>query len=291
MVSLCAFHTLCGKNRENVGKRKGFMQKILYWLSERLRDAWLWPVNLARDFLARSGRLVHTIAQGGQGVRWMSLFFWRALQNRTFKSDWPPAARQCGIWLHLFAVQLFDLLGGPEICQFVMHLGMHTTPLTGAELAQAQALFGTKNLRYQDVRIAEGGILNLIFRYNGGLAFATWYTVHLPYQQGEAGRTAVSSRQNLPLLIHEMTHIFQYQHVGSRYLGEAIYYLATTQRDCYQYGGQLGLRTSWQQGKQFRQFNREQQAQIVQDYFALTQARQDVSAYQPYVAQLRQAEL
>jgi hypothetical protein len=164
---------------------------------------------------------------------------------------------------------------------------MYTTPLTAVERTAVQPIFGPHNLRYQDVRVAQGGILNLIFRYNGGLAFATWHTIHLPC--GERGDG--NGRQNLSLLVHELTHVFQYHHIGSRYLGEAIYFLITTRRDCYQYGGAVGLQSCWLQGKTFRQFNREQQAQIIQDYFAKLQKQQDVSAYLPYISQLQQLDL
>lgn len=268
------------------------MQAVLYWLKERLHDAWLWPLNLVRDFPARSGRLVRTLFAGGKSLLFAPLFLWQVGRSRTVKPQLRHVIRQTGIWLHLLLVQLFDLVGGPEICQFVMHLGMHTTPLTAAERTAVHPLFGPNNLRYQDVRLAEGGILNLIFRYNGGLAFATWYTIHLPKVAREGGTgTAVSSRENLPLLIHELTHLFQYHHLGSRYLGEAIYYLVTTNRSCYQYGGAAGLSSGHQQGKTFRHFNREQQAQIVQDYFTQLQKKQDISAYLPYLTQLKQGQL
>ena len=266
------------------------MKSVLYWLKERLRDAWLWPLNLVRDLPARSGRLAKTIFIGGKALFTTPALISQTIKSKTVQQQVWHAARHVGIWMHLLLAQLFDLIGGPEICQFVMHLGMHTTPLTPAEQTAVQAIFGAQNLRYSDVRIAEGGILQTVFRHNGGLAFATWYTVHLP--QGESGKeTAVSSHLNLPLLIHELTHIFQYHHVGSRYLGEAIYHLITTKRDCYRYGGKGGLQRCWQQGKMFDQFNREQQAQIVQDYFAEAQAGQDTSAYVPYLKQLQQRQL
>jgi len=102
---------------------------------------------------------------------------------------------------------------------------------------------------------------------------------------------ARNGRQHLSLLAHELTHVFQYHHVGSRYLGEAIYYLITTKRDCYQYGGSAGLQLCWQQGKTFSQFNREQQAQIIQDYFTKTQANHDTAAYLPYLTQWQKGAL
>lgn len=264
---------------------------VLHWLKERLHDAWLWPLNLVRDFPARSGRLARTIFVGFNALGRLPLFMSKAARSGTLRRQLRHAARQTGIWLHLFLVQLFDLVGGPEICQFVMHLGMHTTPLTAAEMTAVPPIFGPDNLRYQDVRVAQGGILHLIFRYNGGLAFATWYTIHLPVKNGEGGETAVSSRQNLPLLVHELTHVYQYHHVGSRYLGEAIYYLVTTNRNCYQYGGPANLQACYQQGKRFRHFNREQQAQIIQDYFTQLHQKQDISSYEPFLADLRRQEL
>lgn len=262
---------------------------MLYWLQERLRDAWLWPLNLVRDFPARSGRLIKTASSGIKAIFQFPLFLLRAGKTDSLQPQLANAIRQAGIWLHLLFVQLFDLMGGPELCQLILHLGMQTTPLTAKESAAARVLFGAKNLRYQDVRIAEGGILNLIFRLNGQLAFATWYTIHLPRKKGRD--TVVSSHHNLPLLIHELTHIYQYHHVGSRYLGEAIYHLITTKRNCYSYGGRIGLIKCWQQGKTFREFNREQQAQIIQDYFMATQKQQEISPYLPYIEQLRSRTL
>jgi hypothetical protein len=246
---------------------------------------------LVRDFPARSGRLAGTLFKGGKALLFTPFSIWQILRSPSLDPGRQQMTRQMGVWLHLFLVQLFDLVGGPEICQFVMHLGMKTTPLTDEVRTAVQPIFGARNLRYQDVRIAEGGILNLIFRYNGGLAFATWYTVHLPNVKKGESELAGYGRNNLPLLIHELTHVFQYHHVGSRYLGEALYYLITTQRNCYQYGGAIGLRAYWQEGKTFSQFNREQQAQIIQDYFSYSQASQDISAYLPYLAQLQQRSL
>ena len=210
--------------------KNDLMTAVMYWLCERRRDLWLWPLNLVRDFPARSGRLAQTVLQGGGGVGNALGQFSQAVHQRNVRATAARTAQETVIWLHLLTAQLFDLLGGPELCQFVMHLGMRTTPLTQPEIDLARQIFGANNLRYNDIRIAEGGILNLIFRYNGRLAFATWYTIHLPASQ-QKGETAVSSRHNLPLLIHELTHIFQYHHVGSRYLGKAIFHLITTQRD------------------------------------------------------------
>ncbi|HHG83478.1 MAG TPA: hypothetical protein ENJ82_01915 [Bacteroidetes bacterium] len=64
-------------------------------------------------------------------------------------------------------------------------------------------------------------------------------------------------------LVHELTHVAQYEAVGSQYLGEAI--AAQNSSAKYNYGGPAGL-----VGKNLADFNREQQGDIVADaYVAL----------------------
>jgi hypothetical protein len=182
-------------------------------------------------------------------------------------------------------VQTFDLLGGPEIAQFFLRLISHTTSLTATEKTMIAAILGEGGMRYQEVYIAEGGGLNLIFRWNGNLAFTAWYTICLP--QAPANRT----RTNRALLVHELTHVYQYEKLGSRYLTEAIYMLIKTRRDCYGYGGTAGLARAHEQKSCFADFNREQQAQIVQDYFSRQRNGEDVAAYEPFIQQLQKGVL
>lgn len=223
------------------------------WLAERLRDAAQWPILWWR-FLPR--RLAWLAGALGE---------WRR----------PMTA------LHLFFAALFDVIGGPEIAQFFMHLVMPTTPLTGAEIAAVSSVLGPTAVRYGDVRIAEGGLLNLIFRYNGGRAFATWHTVHMP----KAGR---HTRENIGLLVHEVTHVYQYERIGSRYLGEAVNVQRRLGPACYDYGQATGLQNACDHGHLYCEFNREQQAQIAQHYYDRRAAGADVSAYEPFIAELRE---
>ncbi len=191
--------------------------------------------------------------------------------------------------LHLLLVSAFDFMGGPKFCQFFIHLISHTSPLTPEEIAILSSIFGANGMRYQDVRIAEGGLLAWVFRVNGRLAFTTWYTINLP--QPIPGQTKEHSRANLSLLVHECAHVYQFEKVGSRYLTEAIYILIKTRRNCYQYGGPSGLKQAHQQKKSYAGFNREQQAQIVQDYYTRREQGKDTSLYEPFIRQLRQGIL
>lgn len=257
---------------------------VFHWLAERLHDAALWPINLLRDLPLRLARLGNTLWRGIQGFVTL-LPEWAQARRAGSVAAW--RRRKLGRLahgLHLLLAQIFDLLGGPEIAQFFLRLVFPTTPLTGPEIALIAGVLGPQALRFGEVRVAEGGLLNLVFKYNGNLAFAAWHTIHLP-------RTGGHTRANLPVVVHELTHVYQYERIGSRYLGEAIYMLIKTRRDCYNYGGAEGLQNACAAGQRFGDFNREQQAKITQDYFALREQGSDVTAYEPFLAQVRAGEL
>lgn len=85
-------------------------------------------------------------------------------------------------------------------------------------------------------------------------------------------------------LVHELTHAFQYQH------GRSVLSLLPTAvagffvKGLYDYGGVEGLR-----GKAFTDFNSEQQANIVADYYYLStyEPGRDLSAYEPHISYVR----
>lgn len=254
------------------------------WFFERMRDLSMWPVNLVRDFPLRVRRLGRLLLNGARGA----IEFLPGTVRAARRDELGRWLRCCGgrlaAWFHQLLMALFDLVGGPELAQFLTHWFTITTPLTREEIGMISSVLGPEALRYEDVRVAEGGLLDVVFRLNGNLAFATWHTVNLP-------RNGRHTRQNYPILIHELTHVYQYEQVGSRYLGEAAYMLIKTKRDCYNYGGRSGLVDACAVGLRYCDYNREQQAQITQDYFFLRQKGADVTAYEPFIAQARAGEL
>lgn len=90
-------------------------------------------------------------------------------------------------------------------------------------------------------------------------------------------------------LMHELTHQWQYQHDGLRYLIEAIL------RPIYVYTNpgerpNDALKRAQRAGKKFRDFNREQQGDIVRDYYwslRLEPPDADRSGWDPYLVELR----
>ena len=257
---------------------------IFLWLGERLRDLSMWPVNLVRDFPIRAGRLLRTLERAINGLLFFIPELLDAVRHREFRS-WPRLKfGRFADWIHQLLTQLFDLFGGPELAEFLIHFTTNTTPLSGEEITIISNILGPQAMRYGDVRVVEGGLFDLIFRLNGNLAFATWHSINLP-------RTGRHTRQNRGIVVHELTHVYQYERVGTRYLGEAIYMLIKTKRDCYNYGGTQGLNSACTLGRRYRHYNREQQAMITQDYYDRSQKGLDVTSYEPFLAQVRSGEL
>lgn len=222
-------------------------------------DLFLWPYNLARDFPRRVGRLVGTLT---------------AMPDITERTAFVA-------WSYAVFCYLFDLAGGPEILERMLRSMTETRPLNEAEIATATAVFGPRAIRYRDVRIAQRGILRQAFRLNKNRAFATWHTINLPDRGDE----------NLPLLIHELTHIFQYERVGSVYIGQGLWAQYQLGRKAYDYGGPAGLADGRAARKRYSDYNREQQGQITQDYCALKLSGKNTAAYDPFIAELQAGAL
>src|SRR5690606_11317723 len=71
--------------------------------------------------------------------------------------------------------------------------------------------------------------------------------------------SAAPGNNDMAWLVHELGHVGQYTYVGLQYIGEAIHAQAT---GGYNYGGGAALA-----GKDLKDFNREQQADILRDYY------------------------
>ncbi len=263
---------------------KRFFYALFLWLGERLRDFFMWPTNLVRDFPIRIGRLFTSFLRAIDAILFFFPELLDAIRYKELKSWLRYKIGRFFDWLHQVTAQMFDLVGGPELAEFLMHLLAKTTPLSGPETAMIAEILGPQAMRYGDVRVVEGGIFDLIFKVNGNLAFATWHSINLP-------RTGRHTRENKSIVVHELTHVYQFERVGSRYLGEAIYMLVKTKRDCYNYGGINGLSTACLAGRRYQHFNREQQAMITQDYYSRSVRDLDVSAYEPFIGQLRTGEI
>ena len=159
--------------------------------------------------------------------------------------------------------------------------------MTEAETVVISGVLGPDQSGYERVRISEGRVLGFIFNRNGGRAFTTFRTINLP----AVGR---QSRPNLRLLVHEMVHVRQFEVVGSVYIWQA---LRAQRADGYDYGGWAQLAEDRHRGRRLTDYNREQQGQIAEDYYAdvvapgLPADNPVRQAFEPLIEELKAGEL
>jgi hypothetical protein len=250
------------------------------WTGDRVGDLATWAVHLIRDLPVRAGRLALTVWAGVLGVVTLAPAVaraWRAGRWAGLRAWAWAALLRTGGWLATLVTRLLDLCGLPELLDFIWRTASHMSPLTGAEIAAASRVLGPTALRWGDVRVAQGGLLGLWYRLRGDRAFNTFYTVNLP-------RNGPHARENLDILIHELVHVYQYERIGSVYGVESLYAQRTSG---YDYGGREGLRQAQAEGKHFCTFNREQQAQIVQDYYDRLCHGLDTTDYEPFIVEVQ----
>ena len=183
--------------------------------------------------------------------------------------------------------RLFDLIKGPRLFEIVWHILTGVSPLTETEISAASTVLGPNAIKYGSVRVAEGRLLRLIFKLKSKRAFTTFHTINLP-------RSGSHSRPHLDLLVHELVHVFQFELIGSVYIWQS---LRAQRKNGYKYGGIEQLIEDRRNGKHFRDYNREQQGQIAQDYYkdvveqSLPETNPIRLAFEPFIDDLRNGDL
>ena len=260
--------------------------RFVLWLIEFGRALVMWPFNLVRDFPGRVARLLHTLLDGLgailvaiPGLLWLLSRGTQEFRKRVRQTPGLVAA-----WLVASLMRLFDLPGGPELVELILRLGIRATPLTATEIGAGQRVLGEKALRWQDVRIGQGGLLRRIFSKNDNRAFTVFRTINMP-DDPDGGRP------NLAIVVHELVHVLQYEANGSLYMAEALRAQRREGHACYSYGEGPGLCRDRAAGKRFRDYNREQQAQIAQDYFDLCKKQMPTTEYDVCIEELQRGEL
>jgi hypothetical protein len=142
-------------------------------------------------------------------------------------------------------------------------------PLTAAERDAAITAFGG-SLRVDGVTISESSVIAA-----GG--YARTLPDHIYFPKGSFGESGF-----VPWLIHELTHVWQYQHDAP-----VANVIVSAFRGNYDYGGDAGLRKAWADGDNFGDFGFEQQGDIMQHYYERVRYGGDTSAFDPFIAQVR----
>jgi hypothetical protein len=231
--------------------------------------AWRQIVN----FPERVWRLIKHL---GSGIAGVGSWLWEGLKlawRLDFKGlgKWLLNGVLSGAaWVGRLIGKLVDTVGLGEVWDFVSQIiKMNTRTLTSGEMREAQKTF-KNSISYRQVRVDESSLIAEIgaaFKKAGGMGVTTFHTVNFNKKI-----TATAGSADMHWLTHELTHVSQYEHVGSQYLGEAVHAQAGSAK--YDYNGQSS--PMWRpaknpfpktSGKHFREFNREQQADIAADYY------------------------
>jgi len=150
--------------------------------------------------------------------------------------------------------------------------------MTEPEKVEAGIVFGS-SLNLEDVELAEAPIMSI-----GGFARTLPNMIYLP-----PGTLSEPFASYMPLLIHELTHVWQYQH-GITVTTTLFHALFST----YDYGDEAGLVAAKNEGKKFTDFNTEQQGDICRDYYRIKKGTKNpvngTNAWDPYIAEVQGTE-
>jgi hypothetical protein len=172
--------------------------------------------------------------------------------------------------------------------------------LTDFERGEARKVFGD-SIRYERVRIHEGTAwTNLVSKVGAKInrepppnwdnAVTLGNSSYFPrLLKGNPPPTGTDSIVDLAWMIHELTHVWQYQHTGVIYVWRALRADLTLGIHAYDYGGEQGLREAKASGRRLADFNPEQQGDIARYYYFRLRNGEDTSAWDPYVEELRRA--
>jgi len=166
-------------------------------------------------------------------------------------------------------------------------------PLAPHEVAEARKVFGDQ-FDYESVRIFEGHELpnflddigNIIKkmpkrdeRTKNAITLGNWCLF---------GRNLETERpHDMSWMIHELTHVWQYQTLGWDYLFEALDAQKKLGAKAYDFGGEEGLKKQRKKGVSLKAFNLEQQGDIAKGYYQRLVRGEDTREWEDFIEQFR----
>jgi len=175
--------------------------------------------------------------------------------NKNNRNPTPP--KDIGEWVMDAFFYTIDLLCIPELYMGINQLlKCATRPLIEEEVFWAKEIFGNS----LDVDVIRVDSHALIGTKNIAVAYVSF--------------NLINYRENIEphIFIHELVHIWQFQNLGSMYIGRAL--KAQLKANPYDYGGSKELMQQMIKGKRLLDFNFEQQAEIIEDYYRLGQLKE-----------------
>jgi hypothetical protein len=233
---------------------------------------------LAFDYLTslpfRALRLVVDSLEGTAGAsQWLTDFAGLFLDWQGWTPVWTHLVQGVidgASWAGELLIHALEIVGTGEFLQFLWARANIMAPLNATQIAAGQEVHPPGLIPYARVRVdydsfiarmaallsGHGNLFDQLF----GTAAAehrsvtTMHVIHTGHTMDE------------PLTVHELTHVGQYELVGAMYMAEAVH--AQEFGQGYDYTRLHGsLAASIAAGATYADFNREQQASIVEDYY------------------------
>jgi hypothetical protein len=219
---------------------------------------------------ARLKRLVVHLWNGVKSLKPWSLEWWKSLG----KADtW----KNFGSWLGELVIYALEVGGIGEIYETIADfIKFNTRAMTDDEIKLAKTVFGN-SINYNLIRIDEYAVLGPSF---SGREYVSFHTIN-GWGKIDPGT-----------LIHELTHVWQYEKMGAMYMPRALH--GNSKPGFYDYGGVPTLIAN--AGKGMDAFNPEQQGDIMEDYYRITNniptkhgsgTKSDLIHYEVYVNEVK----
>lgn len=247
---------------------------------------------LAWSFISKlPQRLWRIVLDGSRAVTgvlgWLSIGLTGA-GNRAF-SAWLRDGLLGGvIWGARPLLHLLELVGLGEVLQLLWGLIFRLRPLTAAERAASASVHPAGLIPYWQVRVDDdsalikiGVLLARLFKTKvTPSAITSMHILHAP-----------ATGLGMPLAVHELTHVGQYERAGAAYMPEALHGQGSAAG--YDYGD---LAAAWAAGIRFADLNREQQASICVDYYRVCHGKPvefgaTEAELAPFIADMRSGRL
>jgi hypothetical protein len=183
---------------------------------------------------------------------------------------------------------------------------MPRRPLTEHEIAEARLVFGD-GLDYARARVFEGATWTDLVDHLGAAiqkrkrgpndhnAITLGNTSYFPIViRTSPEMLAKGDLGHMTWLIHELTHQWQYQTMGWRYLSRALHVQITEGRLSYDYKREHptredALKAAKQLGRKLVSFNLEQQGDIARDYYFSLKQKLDCTPWEPFIDEMQKA--
>ena len=173
-------------------------------------------------------------------------------------------------------IHALELFGVGDLLTFLWSTGGRLRgirPLTGAQIAASQEVHPPGLIPYWVVRVDHDSIVSRLSALFSGKGTVWSQVFGIGAPEFRAVTTMhmihVGTVMDEPLAVHELTHVAQYELVGAMYMPQALHAQQTMGHAAYDYDmnphGSLAAAAA--AGATFAEFNREQQAQICEDFY------------------------